>query len=878
MRTIFVKFLVIILCIGFAHADALATNKKKVKKPVAQISKQIKKQKIAKAPQPVSQKAPQPAPQEEKVVDVKKEEVPAAQSDDVKIINFAFKEDIPAAAFIRDTRLWLVFGKGVEIDPKTITHPTFQGFEIIEKNERYTTLATELIESNEPLPTYVIYRRDFDWKLEITKSHIKPKENRVVSRPLAAPFPKVDIEVDGDTKEPLTINDTYVGDTLIVLPLLESASAIQTLYRFIDFDILPSLQGIVIKPYNDSFTIKTDDKKYSIVSSAGLNIAPRVYKKTADKFAEKTTNILLDDFVQDFTTILSVKSYEINDGSFSYKLFKLKDNISKTKDRTLRSKLMANWAMLYLANGFYTEGLVVIKMLRDEDPEFANSYQFQLIEVAMQFLDYNYLEAYELARKIEIISVPVNLRKEVRFWQAITGYMISGANDYLYRIDPIALYSEKENNFLSQYNSPMLLEIGIAISKNKITQKQFNEAQVVIKDLQSLNLSAHDKNRVFSVTADYFAGLEKANEALEAWDKCIVDFTDLLNRTKCRYDRANFLKNSKRMTNENYAEELESLAIAWRGDSMEIDILRDLGNTYYEMKKYDSALRSWNVIVTYYPYSPQSLHLSRKMGETFTNFFTEGQDNEITHLKALAMFYEFEKLVPIGELGDDVVLKFTDHLIALDLLERAAAILNHQVQNRLKGYKKEGGINKLAEIYLKNDDPEHAIDILNLGDSYTMLPDYLANKRKYLLARAYFENLESKKALTILEGDLSKEADELKSEIYWTEKNWVDFNKFAEPRIYEIRNKQDVLSEEDATRVLKLQISYLISDNYQLMESLYKDFSPRMPQDSRNTKIFETIADSWKKISAGNREEISQNIDAIKDMVAKMIKIISPTI
>ncbi|MFI4984308.1 MAG: hypothetical protein ACHP6I_03860 [Rickettsiales bacterium] len=861
----------IMLCIGFTQADCYgATGAKKIKKHKSALTKQLKKKKI-KQPEVVAA-APVPVPEEKKV-----EEAPKVEQADFNVINIAFTEDVPAAAFIRGGHFWLVFGKNVDVDASKITHSVFKGFQVAEKTDHYTTLVSELDEKVDPLPTFVLFRKDFNWVLEVTKTPIKPKESRVISRPLAAPFPSVDIEIEEVAKEAITITDTYVGDSLIILPFTDNASAILNDYRFIDFDILPSIQGIVIQPFSDSFVVRAEDKKYTIVSSAGLNIASRVYQKSADKFATKSSNILLDDFVQDYNTILSVKSYEVTDGTFNEKLLRLKNKLSKTYDRTLRSKLMTNWAMLYLANGFYTEGLIVTRLLRQEDPEFASSYQFQVIEVALQFMDDNYLVAYELARKIDVLGVPVNLRKEARFWQAITAFMVSDANDYLYRIDPISLYSEKGNNFLSQYNDGMLLELGIAISINKIAQKQFNEAQVVIKNLQSLNVTRHNKNRVYSITAQYFAAIDKNNEALEAWDKCAADYTDLLNRVKCRYDRANFLKSTKRMDDDKYIEELEHLSIMWRGDEMEIGILRDLGDTYYEMKQYDAALRSWNVIVTYYPYSPDSLHLSRRMGETFTNFFVGGKDDEISHLKALAIFYEFEKLVPIGELGDAVVLKFADHLIALDLLDRAAAILSHQVQNRLKGYRKEEAINKLAEVYLKNDDARLAIDIMRGGESYTILPDHIGNKRKYLLAQAYFENLEPKNALEILQGDYSKEADDIKSEIYWAKKDWVDFNKFAEPRIYEIRDANDVLSDEDAARVLKLQISYLTSDNYDLMESLYKDFAPRMPQGKRNTKIFETIADSWRNISSGSREEISSNIQTIKTMVDDMIKIISPT-
>lgn len=183
-----------------------------------------------------------------------------------KVINFSFKGDVPAAAFVRANRLWLVFGNNVDIDPKTIIHPSFHDFELIEKTDAYTTLAAELVESASPLPSYTLQHHNLGWALEISQSPVRPKENSVLR--FTDPLPRVEIEVGENAKEPITINDTYVGDKLVVLPLINSSSAIQTGYKCVDFAILPSLQGVVIKPFNDLLIVKADKNNYSIISTS----------------------------------------------------------------------------------------------------------------------------------------------------------------------------------------------------------------------------------------------------------------------------------------------------------------------------------------------------------------------------------------------------------------------------------------------------------------------------------------------------------------------------------------------------------------------------------------------------------------------------------
>ena len=54
-------------------------------------------------------------------------------------------------------------------------------------------------------------------------------------------------------------------------------------------------------------------------------------------------------------------------------------------------------------------------------------------------------------------------------------------------------------------------------------------------------------------------------------------------------------------------------------------------------------------------------------------------------IKALSLYYDFRELTPVGRRGDEMVRRLADKLVEVDLLGRAAELLNHQVENRLKG-------------------------------------------------------------------------------------------------------------------------------------------------------------------------------------------------
>ena len=54
-------------------------------------------------------------------------------------------------------------------------------------------------------------------------------------------------------------------------------------------------------------------------------------------------------------------------------------------------------------------------------------------------------------------------------------------------------------------------------------------------------------------------------------------------------------------------------------------------------------------------------------------------------IDALSLFYDFRDLTPIGRRGDEMIRKLADRLVSVDLLDQAAELLQHQVDNRLQG-------------------------------------------------------------------------------------------------------------------------------------------------------------------------------------------------
>ena len=119
-----------------------------------------------------------------------------------------------------------------------------------------------------------------------------------------------------------------------------------------------------------------------------------------------------------------------------------------------------------------------------------------------------------------------------------------------------------------------------------------------------------------------------------------------------------------------------------------------------------------------------------------------------------------------------MVRKLVRRLVDVDLLDQAAELLKYQADNRLDGVPKAQVATDLALIYLMDKKPEQAIEAINSSRT-TILPAALNAQRRLIEARAWAGVGRYDSALEILEKDASKDAQELRAEITWKQKNWA---------------------------------------------------------------------------------------------------------
>src|SRR5437899_770415 len=210
----------------------------------------------------------------------------------------------------------------------------------------------------------------------------------------------------------------------------------------------------------------------------------------------------------------------------------------------------------------------------------------------------------------------------------------------------------------------------------------------------------------------------------------------------------------------------DGLRYRWRGDATELETIRALGQLYLSQGRYREALEALRSAGTRLPDLPEALQLQSDLAAAFRSLFLDGHADGLEPIQALALFYDFKELTPIGSDGDLMVRKLVRRLVDVDLLDQAADLLKYQADNRLDGVPRAQAATNLAVIYLMDKKPEQAITAINSSRT-TVLPAALNAERRQIEARAWAGVGKYDSALEILDKDASKEAADLRAEVTW---------------------------------------------------------------------------------------------------------------
>lgn len=258
------------------------------------------------------------------------------------------------------------------------------------------------------------------------------------------------------------------------------------------------------------------------------------------------------------------------------------------------------------------------------------------------------------------------------------------------------------------------------------------------------------------------------------------------------------------------AEVFDGLRYRWRGDATELETIRALGQLYLSQGHYREALQALRSAGQRLPDLPEALQLQADLNAAFRSLFLDGAADGLEPVQALAMFYDFKELTPLGADGDLMVRKLVRRLIDVDLLDQAAELLSYQTSNRLDGVPRAQVATDLAVIYLMDRRPEQALEAIN-NSRTTILPASLNAERRLVEGRALMNLGRLDAAMEVIERDTTREGQDLRNEVLWKQKNWPAAGFAFEKAMGDRYKQPGPLSAEEEGRLLRIGVAYSLA-------------------------------------------------------------------
>jgi len=319
------------------------------------------------------------------------------------------------------------------------------------------------------------------------------------------------------------------------------------------------------------------------------------------------------------------------------------------------------------------------------------------------------------------------------------------------------------------------------------------------------------------------------------------------------------------MPRKDVIHALETLTTVWRGDETEVEGLKLLAHLYTEDRRYRDAFHVMRTALLAFPNSQSTRQIQDEAAATFDDLFLTSKGNSLPAIDALGLFYDYRELTPIGRRGDEMIRRLADRLVSVDLLDQAADLLRHQVDNRLHGAARAQVATRLAVIYLMNHQPDRALAILQTT-RIADLANELRDQRLLLEARALCDLGRYDLALDVISEMHSHEAIRLRGDILWAAKRWRKAAEQIELLYGDRWRNFSPLSESERSDILRAAIGYALGDDAIGLARFRERYAAKMA-DGPDRHAFDVVS---MPIGTGGTEfrDVAQKVAGINTLDA----------
>lgn len=764
---------------------------------------------------------------------------------DSAILRFPFSERVASAVYTRGHTLYIVFNKpfNLNLDDFASLPQTVIGKPTMLPAGKVTIMRVPLDEN-----VYASVAKEassFEWAVLIVPK-MRPLANALNVQVRTDPPSPPHVFVPAlESADPVQITDPDVGDELVAVPLYGSGTGVPLRRDFVEFALLQSSQGVVIAKKADDVVVQQVLDGLRVTLPQGASLTPGLPEVP---HAETQAAQLLNS-----ATLFPYEQWKPeNTNNFRPEVRKLFHRIVENSDIQDANLARLRMAQIYLSQGFATEALGLLDNINTLNSAYYRSAKLSAMHGTANFLLYRFSEAQK-----DFAASELNNNREVDYWRNVLNDLLGNPVSY----DYLAL----NDDYISKYPPVFRQRLAIVAADRSINNKEYNVALKIFDTLHQDNLLDPINAYINFLLAQISAATGEQATANGIWDRLADDDQHPFVQARAEFSRIIYGLEHGDLDKKQGIDRLERLRMAWHGDNLELQVLRLLGDLYNDQKDYVSAMRIWDDGINSFANSAIAVEMSRKMSDTFNALFAEGAADSLSALDALALYYQYRSYSPSGPVQATIIERLADRLMSVDLLDQAAALLDHQMhfQSEKEARSRLGA--KLAGVQLVNHQPKKALRAL--ADSvYGDNEAQLRLQRNRLTAEAMMELGQSDRALLTLGNDDSPEAEHLRINIYWQEKDWKRVSSAVETMLKSRPDPAAPITLPESEYLLKLALSYVFEHDTLQLQYLHDYFGPLMA-DNPHKDLFEFVTAAEIDPTPSNFDEVMKYVSDTRHFV-----------
>jgi tetratricopeptide (TPR) repeat protein len=734
--------------------------------------------------------------------------VTATATADKVSLNFAWTQPVGAAVFRRGAAVWVVFDTVARLDmagARTLGPATDARWAA---GADYTAVR---IAAPEGLPVSVVSAGS-SWTVVIGGQPVATtgvEVTRADSGDLA-----LVVRMAGATRA-VWLTDPLVGDRFAAVTALAPGKGLSQRRQSVDLTLLPTAHGLAIETPTDDLRVAADGDLVSLTRPGGLILSPPSVLLAA---AEVTTGAPQK---ARFAALILPEWSATGPGGFGPRMRELQNRAaeeSQAAGENPRAPIEARLALarFLIASGLGYEAIGILNAVIDQAPNMAGEAEVRGLRGAARTSIGRIEEAQADFAAGALAGDP-----SARVWQ---GYIAAQQGDW----------AEARRGFIAgaavidSFPEAWRARFGAAHALAALETGDLDATKSLLAYSFSQPTSAADQLTARLVQARLFELQGEGDRALAVYKAVArAPLDGISTPAKLAVVRMELARGT--LKPDAAADQLESLRWRWRGDATELAVIRQLGSLYLSQGLYREALTALRGAGTRMADLPGAIDLQMDLSNAFRSLFLEGGADGLQPIQALGLFYDFRELTPVGADGDEMVRRLARRLVNVDLLDQAAELLKHQVDNRLEGVAKAQVATDLATVYLMDRQAENALQAI-WSSRTTLLPNALNAERRALEARALMDLGRFDHALEVLDRDATPAAQTVRAEVFWKQENWAAAAAAYDKSLGERWKESTVpLTPAEESLLIRAGVGYSLVDDQGALARLSRDYAPLVP-------------------------------------------------